>query len=55
MNVAVLSFVQQRWPESVVQESDPAAFENNFGFRSGSVVHYFKIYGIRFGSGVVNL
>ena len=30
MNVTVLSFVQQSWPESVLQESDLAAFEKNF-------------------------
>ena len=33
INVAVLSFVQQKWPESVVQGCDPAAFEKTFDTR----------------------
>ena len=33
INVAVLSFVQQKWSESVVQEFDPAAFKKKFDTR----------------------
>ena len=32
-NVAVLSFVQQKWPESVVQKFDPAGFKKKFNTR----------------------
>ena len=33
INVAVLSFVQQKWPGSVVQDCDPDGFEKKFNTR----------------------